>query len=91
LKWKSEEVEMEKWQLERDASEFARISLQIEKVQKAKGKHQQELRVLTTDRLQGLPVVQIDDRFQLLRNKVNPNGESKKKGKSKKEGNRYCK
>jgi hypothetical protein len=32
-----------KWQLEKDASELARIQLQIEKVQKAKGKHQQEL------------------------------------------------
>ena len=41
-----------KWQLERDASElalFARIQLQIEQVQKAKGKHQQELLALTIE------------------------------------------
>ncbi len=35
-----------KRKLKRDASELARIQLQIEQVHKAKGKHQQELRVL---------------------------------------------
>lgn len=35
-----------KWQFERDAGELSRIQFQIKQVQKAKGRHQQELLAL---------------------------------------------
>jgi hypothetical protein len=38
-----------KWQLERDASELARIQLQIKQVQKANGKHKQQLLALSIE------------------------------------------
>jgi hypothetical protein len=38
-----------KWKLERDASKLARIQLHIDRVQKAKGKHEQEILAITIE------------------------------------------
>jgi hypothetical protein len=65
LRWKSEEdtsslsfsgddeellmLTAKKWKLERDASKLARIQLHIDRVQKAKGKHEQEILAITIE------------------------------------------